>query len=306
MRRTLLILSTLVGLTSPLLSFAAGNSGTDVVAAPVSTHHSIVCHDAQSVPMTADAEQALPMHLVAYIGCGEEVAVLSDSESYTAQIRTVDGKSGYVARMYLSNVPGNSTKDRPTVEGEVADNGIARWRAGAPGSDQFLSADSLVESLTANGITVQVSLQDTGWKLRAIVAIVNEGVVQVSFNPASFTLDELKSRLRALAYQTPRDTAKAMTHEVYGTSASAIAPASATYTNEADKNSEYVPATPIYLLRQSKQLESGVLQAGTLGPKQQTSGVVWFQRDKNAQELNLRIFVGDQIFEFPLSFPQHN
>jgi hypothetical protein len=53
-------------------------------------------------------------------------------------------------------------------------------------------------------------------------------------------------------------------------------------------------------------MESAVLQAGTLGPKQQTSGVVWFQRDKNVQELNLRIFVGDQIFEFPLSFPQQN
>jgi len=37
-----------------------------------------------------------------------------------------------------------------------------RWNAGAPGCDQFLSQGRLVESLTANGITVQVSLQDTG------------------------------------------------------------------------------------------------------------------------------------------------
>jgi hypothetical protein len=254
--------------------------------------------------MTADAEQALPMQLLAYLRCGEEVAVLSDSKSATMQIRTAEGKSGYVARMYLSNVPGNSTKDRPAVDGEVADNGIARWRAGAPGSDQFFTSESLVESLTANGITVQVSLQDTGWKLRASVAIVNEGVVQVRFNPAGFTLDELTPRLRALAYQTPRDPAKAMTRQVYGTNASA--PASATYTDAAYKSSDDTPATPNYLARQSNQMESAVLQAGTLGPKQQTSGVVWFQRDKNVQELNLRIFVGDQIFEFPLSFPQQN
>jgi hypothetical protein len=258
--------------------------------------------------MTADADQALPTQVIGYLVCGEEVAVLSDSKSATMQIRTAEGKSGYVARMYLSNDPGNSTKDRPTVEGEVADNDIVRWRAGAPGSDLFFTSESLVESLTANGITVQVSLQDTGWKLRASVVIVNEGAVQVRFNPASFTLDELKPRLRALAYQTPRDPAKAMTRQVYGANAnaSAIAPASATYTDAAYKSSDDTPATPNYFARQSSQMESAVLQAGTLGPKQQTSGVVWFQRDKHAQELNLRIFVGDQIFEFPLSFPQQN
>ncbi|HLZ52782.1 MAG TPA: hypothetical protein VKP61_18675 [Candidatus Acidoferrum sp.] len=304
MRRTLLILSTLAGVTSALPSFAAGNSGPDVAAAPAPIHRSIVCHDTLSVPMTADSDQAPPMQVIGYLGCGEEVAVLSDSESYTTQIRTAEGKSGYVARMYLFSVPGNSTKDRPTVEGEVADNGIARWRAGAPGSDRFFTSESLVESLTANGITVQVSLQDTGWKLRASVVIVNEGVVQVRFNPASFTLDELKPRLRALAYQTPRDPAKAMTRQVYGANASA--PASATYTDAAYKSSDYAPATPNYFARQASQMESAVLQAEALSPKQQTSGVVWFQRDKNAQELNLRIFVGDQIFEFPFSFPQQN
>jgi hypothetical protein len=48
-----------------------------------------------------------------------------------------------------------------------------------------------------------------------------------------------------------------------------------------------------------------VLQAATIGPKEKASGVVWFERGKNLQQLNLRIFIGDQIFEFPLSFPQH-
>jgi hypothetical protein len=66
------------------------------------------------------------------------------------------------------------------------------------------------------------------------------------------------------------------------------------------------PATPNYLAQQAQQVQSSVLQAGTVAPKEKASGVVWFERDKNPQQLNLRIFVGDQIFEFPLSFPQHN
>jgi hypothetical protein len=65
-----------------------------------------------------------------------------------------------------------------------------------------------------------------------------------------------------------------------------------------------VPATRNYLEEGAQQVQTTVLQSGTVAPKEKSSGVVWFERDKNPQQLNLRIFVGDQIFEFPLSFPQ--
>jgi hypothetical protein len=304
MRNKLLILGTFAGLAATLPSSAAENS-TATTPAPRALRGTVVCRGVQNVPMTSDAEQSLPMLLVTRLSCGEEVAVLSDSEGYTVQVRTTDGKDGYVARMYLSESPANSAKDHRAAEAAV-DNGIARWQSGAPGSDQFFSGGSVVESLTANGITVQVSLQDTGWKLRASVAIANEGAEQVHFNPAGFTLDELKPRLRALAYQNPRELAKALTHQVYWTNSSATAPASATYVNAAYKASAYVPATPNYLAGATQQVQGAVLQAGTVGPKEKSSGVVWFERDKNSQQLNLRVFVGDQIFEFPLSFPPHN
>jgi hypothetical protein len=244
------------------------------------------------------------MQLVARLGCGEQVAVLSDSEGYTVYVRTADGKSGYVARMYLSATP--ATGRDPRLVEAVVDNGIARWQSGAPGSEQFFSGNALIESLTANGVTVQVALQDTGWKLRASVAIANDGAEQIYFNPAGFTLNELKPHLRTLAYQNPKELAKALTHQVYWTSASATPPASATYKNAVYKTSAYVPATPNYLAQEAQQMQASVLQAATVGPKEKASGVVWFERDRNPQQMNLRIFVGDQIFEFPLSFPQHN
>jgi hypothetical protein len=304
MRNKLLILSTFAGLAATLPCSAAENSAASAPA-PRALRGTVICRGVQNVPMTSDAEQSLPMLLVARLNCGEEVAVLSDSEGYTVQVRTTDGKDGYVARMYLSETPANSAKDHRAAEA-VVDNGIARWQSGAPGSDQFFSGGSVVESLTANGITVQISLQDTGWKLRASVAIANEGPEQVHFNPAGFTLDELKPRLRTLTYQNPRELAKALTHQVYWTNSSASAPASATYVNAAYKTSAYVPATPNYLAEATQQVQAAVLQAGTVGPKEKASGAVWFERDKNPQQLNLRIFVGDQIFEFPLSFPPRN
>jgi hypothetical protein len=302
MRNKLLILSTFAGLAVTLPACAAENSS--VAAAPGAFRGTVICHGLKNVPVTADAEQALPMQLVTRLNCGDEVAVLSDSEGYTFNIRTADGKYGYVARIYLSEGSANSPKEHRAPEA-VVDNGIARWQSGAPGSDQFFSGGSLVESLRANGITVQVSLQDTGWKLRANVAIANESAEAIHFDPAGFTLDELKPRLRSLAYKNPRELAKALTHQVYWTNASATAPASATYMNAVYTASAAVPATPNYLEEAAQQVQSSVLRPGTLAPTEKSSGVVWFERDKGPQQLNLRIFVGDQIFEFPLSFPQH-
>ena len=305
MRHKLLILGAFASLALSLPLGAAEKSGSSVATVPATLRGMVICSGLQNVPVTADAAQVLPLHVVTQLACGQEVAILSDSEGYTVQIRTAGGKSGYVARMYLSKAPENSVNDHHSVEA-VVDNGIARWQSGAPGSEQFFSGDSLVESLTANGITVQVSLQDTGWKLRASVAIVNESAEPLHFNPAVFTLDELKPRLRSLAVQNPKELAKALAHQVYSTNSSATAPASAKYTNASYKTAAYIPATPNYFAQEAQQLQSTVLQAATLAPKDKTSGVVWFQRDKNAQELNLRIFVGDQIFEFPLSFPPRN
>jgi hypothetical protein len=304
MRHKLLILGTFAGLAATLPTLAAENSGSAAAPASGALRGTVVCRGVDNVPVTSDAEQGLPLQLVARLNCGDEVAVLSDSDGYTVNIRTADGKDGYVARMYLSERSANPAKDRRSTEA-VMDNGIARWQSGAPGSDQFFSGGSVVESLTANGITVQVSLQDTGWKLRASVAIANEGAQPVHYNPAGFTLDELKPRLRTLAYQNPKELAKALTHQVYWTNSSATAPASATYMNAAYKTSAYVPATTNYLADVAQQVQSAVLQQGNVGPKEKASGVVWFERDKSPQQLNLRIFVGDQIFEFPLSFPQH-
>ena len=195
MRNKLLVLGTFASLAAAAPSWAAENSGSTVAAAPGSLRGTVICRGVQNVPVTADAEQSLPMQLVTRLNCGDEVAVLSDSEGYTVNIRTSDGKDGYVARLYLSEHAASSSKDRR--DEAVVNNGIARWQSGAPGSDQFYSGSAVVESLTANGITVQVSLQDTGWKLRASVAINNNSSAPVHFNPAGFTLDELKPRLRA-------------------------------------------------------------------------------------------------------------
>jgi hypothetical protein len=308
MRSKLWIAGAFASLAIALPSSAADNSGS---AAPASgaLRSTVMCRGAQNVPLTADAEQALPMHLVAQLNCGDEVAVLSNFDGYTVNVRTADGKTGYVARMYLgaaAAAPAKPASAPRPVDASVNANGIARWQLGAPGTDHFYNGRTMVESLTANGVTVQVSLQDTGWKLRASVAIANASGAQVHYNPSTFTLDELTPRLRPLRYQNPEDLGKSRTHLAYSTTASAVAPASAVYTDAAPQTRKVIFTAPNFLAEQSQPDQASALFEGTLAPHEKSAGSVWFERDKNSQELNLRIFVDNQIFEFPLSFPQHN
>lgn len=73
-------------------------------AAPVAATWKINCPGVRNVLMTADAEQSLPLQVIAMLKCGEEVTFLDNAEGYTVQIKTADGKIGYVAAMYIKRI----------------------------------------------------------------------------------------------------------------------------------------------------------------------------------------------------------
>lgn len=73
-------------------------------------HQRVACHGASTVPLTFDAEQSLPLKLVANLSCGQEVAILSDLESYTVRVATAEGLSGYIARANLTAEPTSTPK----------------------------------------------------------------------------------------------------------------------------------------------------------------------------------------------------
>src|SRR5271157_5600384 len=79
----------------------AAEETSSVASVAPQAHALVSCPGMSSVPMTSDAEQALPLRLVATLSCGGDVTILSDDEGYTARVRSSDGKEGYVARMYL-------------------------------------------------------------------------------------------------------------------------------------------------------------------------------------------------------------
>ena len=294
---------------SPL--FAKETAATSGVAASPRAY--VNCPGIANVPMTSDAEQALPMRQIATLSCGQQVAVLADNEGYTAHIRTTDGKEGYVAHMYLTTATPAaqpaSLRDTPASSASPVD-GIVRWNAGAPGCDQFTSRGRKVESATANGITVQVSLQDTGWKLHASIAVSNASGAQVYLHPSLITLDELTPTLRNLREENPAKLAHSeVNHQLMRSEYVAGPPPSAIVlhsrsTAKVAAVSDHSTSVGDYLALsdESASVRAAALKAANLAPGQKTSGELWYDRDAKARELSLRISVGDQVFDFPFSF----
>jgi hypothetical protein len=307
----ILFASSLFLAASPLFaSETAANSG---VAAPPRAY--VSCPGISNVPMTSDAEQALPLRQIATLACGQQVAVLADNEGYTSRIRTSDGKEGYVAHMYLTTAapPPEPTLnlDTPTpVTNATPVNGIVRWNAGAPGCDQFSSRGRMVESATADGITVQVALQDTGWKLHASVAVSNASGSQVFVLPALITLDELTPSLRNLREENPAKLAHSeANHQLMHTESSAVPPPSAIVLHS--RSVARVPNVPYHSTAVDDYLgvnfeiasvRAVALKSAKLAPNEKTSGELWFARASNASELSLRVSVGNVVFDFPFSF----
>jgi hypothetical protein len=319
---------------SCLIPAAWAQTGAQLAVTPVAAAPNWVinCPGIRNVPMTADSEQSLPLQLIATLKCGEEITVLASDEGYTARIQTADGTIGYVAAMYLKKIP--AAKRRPTAESVNLKNGVVRWHEGAPGCDHFVSNGILVESLTAGGVTVQVSLHDTGWKLRANVAVANEGSEPISIEPSKFILDEIGANGRPLFYQDPAELAKNVTHQVLWTesvaeppsasprSSASAEPVSATTVGYKSSSTPSVSA-PNYILQHQYAEENAVRKEGkqtlvntaqqilalalkptTVEPNDKVAGAVWFERGKNPQQLMLRIPIGNQTLEFPLSFKQ--
>jgi hypothetical protein len=320
-------LLSILGLSFVSAVTAQNNAQTAPPTAPAASTWKINCPGIRNVPMTADAEQSLPLQIIATLKCGEEVVVLANDEGYTAWIKTADGKTGYVAAMYLRKVP--APKRPATIEAATMKDGVARWQPSAPGCEDFISHGILVESLTADGVTVQVSLHDTGWKLRANVAIANAGSQPIHVEPSQFILDDVGVHGKPLFYQDPAVLAKNVTHQVLWTEAIATpsgrlsGPPTELLTASKVSYQPGVATAPNYILghqnaeeiavreqgkqtlnKTARQILALALKPTTIQAQDKISGAVWFERDKNPQQLILRIPIGDRTFEFPLSFPQ--
>jgi hypothetical protein len=314
-----LALVSVLFLTS-LVAVAATESSAPRPVAPPSRAAIHCLGGAGSVPMTADAEQRLPLRLVGDLPCGSVVSILADNQGYTAEVRTEEGVEGYVAHLYLTRNALAASAPSPQAPSASPTNGVVRWQANSPGCTQFVVNGHVAESSTANGTTVQVALEDTGWKLRAIIAVSNNGRETLQVFPSLVTLDELAPQLKSLSPADPAKLSRVVNHQLLLSEASAEPPRDAVTISENGSGlapAAYQPSTRGYfgddvfqasasnsaaILPTRTQILALALKHTVLKPGQVTSGVIWFERSAHARELSLRVSTGDLVFDFPLSF----
>jgi hypothetical protein len=338
MTRKFVLIAAAAGLALPLASRAQEAAAQSSPAAASSPAWMIRCPGlTASVPLTADSAQSLPMHLVATLNCGDLVSVLSDAEGYTVNVRTTDGKTGYVAGMYLAKAPAAKpapvaaakpapvalAKPAPRVApaSAIVRDGVARWRRGMQGCEQLTKDGVVIESLTADGVTVQVSLRDLGAKLRANVVVDNTSSEYVYVNPIGITLESRGEHWKSLAIVTPQQMASEMAQQASGSEAAPVvadlkssddsslfptvaynapAPHRAGEEDPSDQQPSQV------LIRAAKQFNAESLKKGVVKPDGKTSGAVWFERDDNPGQYVMRVPIDNEVFEFPLSIVQPN
>lgn len=307
-------------LFTSLAAVAATESNASRPVAPP-FRATIHCLGTGRVPITEDAEQRSPLRAIGDLPCGSVVSVLQDNEGYAAEVRTEEGLEGYVARGYLTE--NGLIAPAPRLISASPVDGVVRWRSGNPGCAQFAANGHMVESTTANGVTVQVALEDTGWKLRAIIAVSNNGEHAIEFFSNLVTLDELAPSPKSLAPADPSKLSRVVNHQLLLSEAYAEPPQNAvTLVEESTRGltaAAYQPPTPDYfgdnlfqvsssnsaaIVPSRTEIESLALKDTALRPGQVASGVIWFERSAHARELSLRVSAGELVFDFPLSFDQ--
>lgn len=205
---------------------------------------------------------------------------------------------------------------------------------------QFVNGHK-IKILTADGITVSVSMLDTGKYFRADIAVLNASSTNIDVLPAAFGLEETAPKEKLLGYvdvgkiihsaQTRMAWANALSaagagmqrqqattnttsngtvnvNSSDGTFATGTYNGTSTSTTSAPdyaaqaRASETIRERNAMLAIQGSQLSNIALRSNTVVPSQSVSGCVFFQRKGKAANLVLSVPVGDKVFKFPFMF----
>jgi hypothetical protein len=220
-------------------------------------------------------------------------------------------------------------------------SGIHTWLQGDPNCDRILINGRPLKTIMAGGVEIQVSLQDTGAKMRADLVIINHTNARIDLQPEAFRLTVTSPRNKVLKYEDPDHLAKVIDRKArWGAALSAAAgstartqttsqsrtsgttsmsdnsgnSASGTYegnttttTSQPDLESRRQAAQNVARIRERASaniatIESVALRSNTVMPDQQISGAVFFEHERHHDSVVLNIQVGGELFEIPFTW----
>ena len=179
-----------------------------------------------------------------------------------------------------------------------------RWAEGAPNASSEVKDGIKIEGLKTDDIHVFASLadlKDTEYN-RVWVQVFNHGKSPIDFNPQSAVL--LKGG-KSVPAELPDKTANEIRRfgEVKSQELSSAHCVfmDAVQCSPTDTQMQMSKQVAAFSAAQSQWVRDNAVKQKTLAPGEDTQGVIVFKKDKKSIEYTLRLPVGRQIFEFPLS-----
>jgi hypothetical protein len=181
---------------------------------------------------------------------------------------------------------------------------VLRWAEGAPNAISDVKNDNKIEGLKADTVHIFVSLADlkeTEYN-RVWVQISNHSKSPIDFNPESAVLLKGDKSLRP---ETPEKTAhtiqkvgEAKSQELSSAHCNQVGSLQCQPTNTQMQMSKQVAQ---FSNQQAQWARDNGLKQTSVAPGNEVQGSIFFRKDKKSADYILRIPVGDQVFEFPVS-----
>jgi hypothetical protein len=180
-----------------------------------------------------------------------------------------------------------------------------RWAEGAPNATSDMKDGNKIEGLKTDDIHIFVSLSDvqqTEYN-RVWVQVSNHGKTPVDFDPQSAILITEKDKtVRAedpdKAANSIQKFGEAKSQELSSAHCTMMTATGCQPTNAQMQMSKQVLA---FSGQQAAWVRENELKKKTLAPGDEMQGAILFRKEKKRANYTLRIPVGSQLFEFPVS-----
>jgi hypothetical protein len=191
-----------------------------------------------------------------------------------------------------------------TTFAQDSPSSVLHWTAGAPNATSEVKDGVTIEGLKTDTVHIYVSLseiKETNYN-RVWVQVSNHGTAPINFDPLSAVLLKGDKSVRAEAADKAAGSIQRLGEAKAQELASAKCPnmiATQCQPNNAElQQSKQIQA---YTSQQGQWVRDNGLKAKTLAPGDEEQGAIPFRKDKKPADYTLRIAVGSQTFEFPLS-----
>jgi hypothetical protein len=193
------------------------------------------------------------------------------------------------------------------ISASVAQNSPAplRWSEGAPNASSEVKNDIRIEGLKTDDIHIFVSLaeiKETEYN-RVWVQVSNHSKGPIDFNPEAAVLVDQKGKAHAAeipekAANSIQKFGEAKSQELASAHCTMMSAMNCQPTNAQMQVSKQVLA---FSGQQAQWVRENGLKQKTLAPGDEEQGAIIFKKEKKRAQYVLRIPVGTQIFEFPLT-----